>query len=105
MWRGLRNSCRGSPHMFRIRASTCRLLHLWPATSRSARAGFLVVLFLHVVLELQIVQLEVFAPLLHEAVVGSLLDDPAVDQRDDPVGIADRGETVGDDKGRAAPHQ
>ena len=37
--------------------------------------------------------------------MGSPLDDPALLQNHDTVGVPHRGETVGDDKGSAALHQ
>ena len=37
--------------------------------------------------------------------MGALLDDAAVVEDDDQVGIADGGETVGDDEGGAALHE
>src|SRR3954470_19293282 len=48
------------------------------------------------------VQRQVEAARRKQLVMGSLLDDLAVLQDDDQVGIADRREAVGDDEGRAA---
>src|SRR4051795_2561562 len=48
------------------------------------------------------VQRQVEAACREQLVVRALLDDPAVLQDDDQVGVADRREPVGDDEGRAA---
>src|SRR5438105_4679154 len=41
----------------------------------------------------------------HEFVVGALLDDFAIDEDDDAVGMHDGGEAVGDDEGGAVAHE
>ena len=44
-------------------------------------------------------------PAFHQLFVGAGLDDPALVQHDDQVGVGDRAQAVGDDEGRAAPEQ
>src|SRR3954453_20911848 len=51
------------------------------------------------------VQAPVGALRLEQLVVGSLLDDLAVFEHDDPAGLADRRQAVGDDDRRAACEQ
>ena len=51
------------------------------------------------------IELIVFAFLGDELVVGTALDDPALFQDHDTVGIADRGKTMGNNEGGSALHE
>lgn len=54
--------------------------------------------------ELRVVQIGVEAALGEQLVVCALLDDVAVANHQDHVGVSDRGQAVRDDKARAALH-
>ena len=60
--------------------------------------------YLRRLVELRVVQVGVEAALGEQLVVRALLDDVAVADHQDHVGVADRGQAVRDDKARAAPH-
>lgn len=66
---------------------------------------FLIEFLLSHVDKLAVVEVVVETVLLHKVVVGALLDDLAVFHDQNPVRIADRGETMGYDEACASLHE